>query len=87
MKVLRAVDLRGSLSRVARSLERTGDPVALTMRGKVVGVLISVRDWNERFTGRAVSAERRRLVAEILADRVPASGPSVDAVVEEIRAR
>jgi prevent-host-death family protein len=87
MKALRAVDLRKSLSRVARSLERTGDPVALTMRGKVVGVLISVRDWNERFTAKAAAEERRKLVAEILGDRLPAPHPSVDAVIEELRSR
>jgi prevent-host-death family protein len=87
MKVLRAVDLRRSLARVARGLERTGDPVALTMRGKVVGVLISVRDWNERFTSRAAAEERRKLVAEILANRVPSSEPSIDAVLEELRSR
>ena len=87
MKALRAVDLRKSLSRVAKSLERTGDPVALTMRGKVVGVLISVRDWNERFTARAAADERRRLVAEILADQRPPAQPSVDEVLEELRSR
>jgi prevent-host-death family protein len=87
MKMMSAVDLRSSLSRVARALQRTGDPVALTMRGKVVGVLISVRDWNERFTARAAADERRKLIAEILAERTPASDPSVDAVLEELRSR
>jgi prevent-host-death family protein len=86
MKVLRAVDLRKSLGRVARTLERTGEPVALTMRGRTIGVLISVRDWSERFTLRAAQEERRRLVAEILADRRPSS-ISVDDALAELRAR
>lgn len=85
MKTLRAVDLRTSLARIARTLERTGEPVALTMRGRTVGVIISVRDWNERFTGKAVAAERSRLVREILADRLPAGGPSVEEALAELR--
>jgi hypothetical protein len=55
------------------------------MRGKVVGVLISVRDWNERFTAKAAAEERRKLVAEILAERVTIPEPSLDAVLEEMR--
>ncbi|HKC25235.1 MAG TPA: type II toxin-antitoxin system prevent-host-death family antitoxin [Thermoanaerobaculia bacterium] len=86
MKSLRAVDLRRSLGRVARSIERTGEPVALTIRGRTVGVLISVRDWNERFTMRAAEDERRRLVAEILAERKPSSVRIEDALAE-LRAR
>jgi len=84
MKNLRAVDLRKSLGEVARSLDRSGEPVALTLRGRPVGVLISVRDWNERFTSRAVQDERRRLVAEILADRRPASVP-IEEAIDEVR--
>ena len=86
MKALSAAGLRKSLGRVSRSLERTGEPVALTLRGRTVAVLVSVRDWKERFALRAAREERRRLVAEILAERRPAS-VSVDAVVEELRAR
>lgn len=82
MKSLRAVDLRKSLGRVARSLERGGEPVALTLRGRAVGVLISVRDWQERFTSRAAQEERRQLVAEILADRRPSPLPIEDAIAE-----
>ena len=84
MKSLRAVDLRKSLGRVARSLDRGGEPVALTLRGRPVGVLISVRDWNERFTSRAAQDERRRLVAEILADRRRGSIP-IEEAIDEVR--
>lgn len=84
MKTLRAVDLRKSLGEVARSLDRGGEPLALTLRGQPVGVLISVRDWNERFTSRAARDERRRLVAEILADRGPAPVP-IEEAIEELR--
>lgn len=84
MKSLRAVDLRKSLGRVARSLDRGGEPVALTLRGRAVGVLISVRDWNERFTSRAAQEERRRLVAEILADRRPSATP-IEEALDEVR--
>jgi prevent-host-death family protein len=86
MKPLRAADLRKSLGRVARSLERTGEPIALTVRGRMVGVLISVRDWNERFTMRAAEDERRRLVAEILAERKP-SAVRIEDALAELRAR
>jgi prevent-host-death family protein len=86
MKSLCAADLRKSLGRVGRSLERSGEPVALTVRGRTVGVIISLRDWNERFTLRAAGDERRRLVAEILRDRGPSS-VSIDAVLTELRER
>lgn len=86
VKALSAVDLRKSLGRVSRSLERTGEPVALTFRGRTVAVLVSLRDWNERFTLRAAREERRKLVAEILADRRP-SPVAVDDVLAELRAR
>lgn len=84
MKSLRAVDLRQSLGEVARSLDRDGEPITLTLRGQPVGVLISVRDWNERFTSQAAKQERRRLVAEILADRRPAPIP-IEEAIEEVR--
>jgi prevent-host-death family protein len=84
MKNLSAVELRKSLGQVARTLDRDGEPVTLTLRGRPVGVLISVRDWNERFTSRAARAERRRRVAEILADRRPAD-VTIDEALHEVR--
>lgn len=84
MKSLSAVDLRKSLGELARSLDRGGEPVALTLRGRPVGVLISVRDWNERFTSRAAQEERRRLAAEILADRRPAAA-TIEEALDEVR--
>jgi len=86
MKALSAAGLRRSLGRVSRSLERSGEPVALTLRGRTVAVLVSVRDWKERFTLQAAREERRRLVAEILADRRP-SASLVDDVLAELRGR
>lgn len=84
MKSLSAVDLRKSLGEVARTLDHDGEPVTLTLRGRLVGVLISVRDWNERFTSRGAREERCRLVAEVLADRRPAD-VSIEDALDEVR--
>lgn len=84
MKSLSAADLHKSLSEVARKLDQDGGPVMLTLRGRPVGVLIPLRDWNERFTSRATREERRRLVAEILADRRPRN-VSIEEALDEVR--
>jgi hypothetical protein len=50
-----------SLGRVARSLERTGEPILLKLRSRPVGVIVSLRDFRERFARKAAAEERRRM--------------------------
>ena len=84
MKELNAADLRRELGSVARSLERDGAPVLLKLRGRPVGVIVSLKDFQERFALRVAAEERRRLVEEILEARAPVP-VSVDDVVREVR--
>ena len=86
MKEFTAVTLRQSLARVARALERDGEPFLLRLGQKPVGFLVSVRDFEERFSSARASDRRRALVDEILADR-RAGSMSVDEALGELRGR
>ena len=72
------------MGKVARRLERTGEPVLLKLGNKAVGVLVSVKDFEERFALHDAGARRRALMDEILADRLaPQAG--VDEALEALR--
>ena len=86
MKEISAVQLRQSLGRLFKSLERDGAPIALRLGNKRVGVIISLRDFNERFALRAAEEERTRLVDEILGEPL-ASTVSVQEALDELRGR
>lgn len=86
MKELTAVELRQSLSRVARSLEADGEPILLKIGRRPVGVIVSLRDFRERFALEAARDERRKLVEEILGDRVEGA-MTVDAALSGLRGR
>ena len=86
MRQVTAAELRQSVGRIARALERTGEPILLKMGQRPVAVLITLKDFKERFALKDAETERKRLVAEILADARPA-GPDVDRALEELRDR
>ena len=65
MKLVNALQLRQSLGRVLRQLERQGTPV-LVARGRTpVAALISLKDYRERFADREADERRRDVVARI----------------------
>lgn len=72
------------MGKVARRLERTGEPVLLKLGNKAVGVIVSVKDFEERFALHDAAARRRALMEEILADRIKTS-TDVDDVLEQLR--
>jgi PHD/YefM family antitoxin component YafN of YafNO toxin-antitoxin module len=84
MKEISAVELRQGLSKVARGLERTGEPILLKLGRHAVGVIVSVKDYQERFALKQAGESRRRLVEEIIADRKP-TARSVDTVIDALR--
>jgi hypothetical protein len=86
MKEINAVQLRQSLGRLAATLKQTGEPILLKVGREAVGVIISLRDFRERFVLRQAEAERVRLVEEILADQHPETVP-VDDTIEALRSR
>ena len=84
MKELNAVSLRQSLARTARSLEKDGQPILLKLGKKAIGVIVSMRDFEERFASAIASDRRRALVDEILGDRKKGA-VSVDEALTELR--
>jgi antitoxin (DNA-binding transcriptional repressor) of toxin-antitoxin stability system len=85
MKEINAAELRRSLGKIEKTLSR-GEPVLLKIRGRAIGAIVPLRDFRERFVEVSASAERLRLVEEILADRTPARG-SLDDVIRDLRDR
>ena len=67
-----ALELRRALGKVLRRLEREGAPILIEKSRKPTAVLISLRDYQERFADAAASDERERLAEEILALRARA---------------
>ncbi len=59
MREVTALQLRQSLGKVISRLMRTGEPVLLKKGREPVGVLISLKDFEERFVDKA--AHERRL--------------------------
>lgn len=65
MKSVNALELRQSLGKVLRSLERDGSPIVVERARRPSAVLISIKDYNERFVDRAADEERRAIVRRI----------------------
>jgi PHD/YefM family antitoxin component YafN of YafNO toxin-antitoxin module len=71
MREVNVAQLRRSVAHLARELEHDGEPTLLEVGNQPVGVIASLRDFRERFALENAKAERRALMEEILADRVP----------------
>ena len=65
MKSVNALELRQSLGKVLRALERDGSPILVERARRPSAVLISLKDYNERFVDRAADEERRAIVRRI----------------------
>ena len=74
MKRINALQLRQSLAKIMTALERSGEPILVERGRRPVGVLISLRDYEERFVEKTAAEARRRLLAEMDA----LARPSVD---------
>jgi hypothetical protein len=86
MREITAVELRQGLGKVARRLEREGEPVLLKLGRRPVGVIVSIKDFNERFALQAATEKRKELVEEILAHRRK-PWLSVERALDEVRRR
>jgi prevent-host-death family protein len=69
METVNALQLRQSLGRVLRRLERTGRPILLEKDRKPAAVIISLEDYRKRF----VDVEADRLRAEMV-ERIKQAG-------------
>lgn len=85
MKEVNAVQLRQSVGRVARALERGGGPILLRVGRKAVGVIVSIDDYRERFA-RDDIADREDVARAILGDK-RSTRDTVEQVLDRVRQR
>ena len=80
MKSVNALQLRQSLGRVLRTLEKDGKPILIERARRPSAVLISLEDYNERFVDRAADERRRAIVNRIeeLRFRAPRGKTTLD---------
>jgi prevent-host-death family protein len=80
MKTVNALELRQSLGRVLRALEKGGEPILIERQRQPAAVLISLEDYRRRFADRDADEERRAIIARIRGLRFssPSSGTTVD---------
>ena len=86
MKTVNALQLRQSLGKVITSLTRNGQPILVEKGRKPVAVLISLKDFQERFVEKEALREREEILADIdaLAMRSVDETPAVK-ILREIR--
>ena len=86
MKKVNALELRQSLGKVVESIQRTGEPILLEKGRKPVAVLISIKDFQERFAEKAAAEARSRIFEEMddLAMRSVDPTPGIE-VLRELR--
>jgi prevent-host-death family protein len=83
MKTVNALQLRQSLGAVVEELERSGEPVLLQKGRRPVAVLISLRDFEERFVERAAAEARQEILARM--DRLARPSADPTPAVEVLR--
>jgi prevent-host-death family protein len=86
VKVVRSVNalqLRQSLGKVLRALEKDGAPVLVERDRKPAAVLISLKDYRERFVDREADEKRRAIVARI--EQIRFSRPRGETTLEVLR--
>ena len=87
MKTVNALQLRQSLGRVLTQLERDGAPIVVQRGRRPAAVLISLRDYQERFADKAADEHRRAVVDALKATRFskPVRRTTLD-LLRELRA-
>ncbi|MBI4729138.1 MAG: type II toxin-antitoxin system Phd/YefM family antitoxin [Acidobacteria bacterium] len=83
MKRVNALQLRQSLGKVIAGLEKTGEPILLEKGRRPVGVIVSLRDFQERFVERAAAEARTKLIEEM--DRLATTSADPTPVVDVLR--
>lgn len=76
MKRVNALQLRQSLGKVVEELQRDGEPILLERARKPVAVLISLRDFRERFVEKAAAEAREELFRRMDELARPSSDPT-----------
>ncbi len=80
VKAVNALQLRQSLGKVLRALEKDGRPILVERSRRPSAVLISLKDYNERFVDRAADEQRRAIARRIeeLRFRAPPGKTTLD---------
>ena len=65
MRKVNALKLRQEFGRVLEDLDKTGEPILLEKGRQPRAVIISLKDFQERFVDKVASQERRHLVERI----------------------
>ena len=84
---MNALQLRQSLGRVLTHLERDGAPILVQRGSRPAAVLISLRDYQERFVDKEADERRRAVVEALKATRFskPARRTTLD-LLRDLRA-
>lgn len=69
MRKTNALEMRRNLGKVLRDLERYGEPVLVEKNREPAAVVITLRDYRERFVDHAAAEDRERLARDILSMR------------------
>ncbi len=65
MKTVNALELRQSLGRVLRALEKGGEPILVERQRRAAAVLISLHDYKTRFADRDADEQRKAVIRRI----------------------
>ena len=65
MKHISMVQLRQSVAKIVKMLAKNNEPIILDKGNKPVAVIISLKDFNERFGEKAAEEERLELFRKI----------------------
>jgi prevent-host-death family protein len=86
MKRINALEMRQSLGKVLRQLEKGAGPVIVEQRRRPVAVLISIEDYQKRFADRDADEKRKEVVARIRELRFKApSGKTTLDLLRDVR--
>ncbi len=86
MRHINAVKLRQSLAAIINMLAKNGDPIILDKGKKPVAVLISLKDFQERFVEKAASEARLQLAIEMDALAINAKdATSAEHILRDLR--
>jgi prevent-host-death family protein len=85
MKRTNALDLRQSLGKILRGIQKDGEPVMVEQRSKPAAVLISLEDYRKRFVDVDADEQRRAVVARIKAVELKAKKGTLELLRGERR--
>jgi len=88
MKKVNALELRQSLSKIIKILQRTHEPILLEKGRKPAAVIISLEDFAMRFVEKAADERRQKLQEEILSMKIPSKDArTAEVILRDTRAR